>query len=217
MDENEGVLELGDHLLGIGDEIGREIAAVELHAFDDVELGFEALRLFHRDHALVADLLHRGRDDLADGAVAIRRDRADLGDLVIRGDLLRIGLEIGDDGGDGEIDAALQIHRIEAGGNRFGAFANDRGGEDGRRRRAVAGDVILLGSDFADELGAEIFEPVGKFDFLGDRHAVLADARRAEGLLDDDVAALGTERDLNGIGEDFDAAQQPVAGIGGKT
>ena len=37
------VVELADHLLGIGDEVGREIAAVELHALDDVEFGFEAL------------------------------------------------------------------------------------------------------------------------------------------------------------------------------
>ena len=39
MDEDIGILELRHHLLGVGDEIGREIAAVELHAFDDVELG----------------------------------------------------------------------------------------------------------------------------------------------------------------------------------
>ena len=41
VDEDVGVLELGDHLLGVGDEIGREIAAVELHAFDDVEFGLD--------------------------------------------------------------------------------------------------------------------------------------------------------------------------------
>ena len=37
VDQDVGILELGHHLLGVGDEIGREIAAVELHAFDDVE------------------------------------------------------------------------------------------------------------------------------------------------------------------------------------
>src|ERR1700730_5858418 len=39
------LLELADHLRGIGHEVWREIAAVELHTLDDVELGFEALRL----------------------------------------------------------------------------------------------------------------------------------------------------------------------------
>ena len=75
MDEDVGLLELDDHLLGVGDEVGREIAAVELHALDDVELGVEALGLLDRDHAFIADLLHRLGDHLADGAVAIGRDR----------------------------------------------------------------------------------------------------------------------------------------------
>ncbi len=35
------VLELGGHLLGVGNEIGRQIAAVELHAFDNIDFGFE--------------------------------------------------------------------------------------------------------------------------------------------------------------------------------
>src|SRR5207247_10503315 len=41
MDQDVGVFEFADHLLGVGDEIRREIAAVELHALDDVELGLE--------------------------------------------------------------------------------------------------------------------------------------------------------------------------------
>ena len=217
VDENVGIVEFGDHLLGVGDEIGREIAAIELHAFDDVGLGLEALGLFDRDHAFIADLLHRLGDFFADEAVAIGRDRADLGDLVVRGDLLRVLLEIGDDGLDGEIDAALQIHRVEAGGDGLRAFAGDRSGEHGGGRRAVAGEVVRLGGDFADELGAEIFELVGKLDLLGDGDAVLADARRAEGLFDNDVAALGAERDFDGVVEDFDAAHNAVARVGGET
>ena len=57
MDEDVGVLELGDHLLGVGDEIGREIAAVELHALDHVELGHGGFGFFDRDHAFLADLV----------------------------------------------------------------------------------------------------------------------------------------------------------------
>ena len=80
MDEDVGVLELGHHLLGVGDEMRRQIAAVELHPFDDVEFGFGGLRLLNRDHPLVADLLHRVGDHLADRLIAIGRDCADLGD-----------------------------------------------------------------------------------------------------------------------------------------
>ena len=78
-----------DHLLGVGDEIGREIAAVELHALDDLDLGVERLGLLDRDHAFIADLLHRLGDHLADLGVAVRRDGADLGDFRRRADLLR--------------------------------------------------------------------------------------------------------------------------------
>src|SRR6516165_1859520 len=53
-----GVFHLGAHLVGIGDEVGRDVASVELHAFDDIELGPERLGFLDRDDAFVADLLH---------------------------------------------------------------------------------------------------------------------------------------------------------------
>ena len=40
-DEDVGVLERRLHALGVGDEVRREVAAVELHALDDVERGLE--------------------------------------------------------------------------------------------------------------------------------------------------------------------------------
>src|SRR5215208_6624675 len=76
MDEDVGVLELGDHLLGVGDEVWGEVAAVELHALDNIELGLGGFGLFDRYHALVAHLLHRLGDHLADGGVAIRGNRS---------------------------------------------------------------------------------------------------------------------------------------------
>ena len=97
--EDVGLLELGDHLLGVGDEIGREIAAVELHALDDVEFGLEALGLLDRDDAFVADLLHRLGDHVADRLVAVGGDRADLGDLLGGRDLLGALFDVLDDRG----------------------------------------------------------------------------------------------------------------------
>ena len=46
-----------------------------------------------------------------------------------------------------------------------------------------------------------------ELDLLGDGDAVLGDARRAEGLVEHDVAALRPERDLHGVGQNVDAAQ----------
>src|SRR5262249_30259558 len=70
----------------------------------------------------------------------------------------------------------------------------------------------LLG-DFAQHLRAHVLELVGELDLLGDGDAVLGDARRAERLVEDDVAALGAQRHLHRIGEDVDAAQQPLARV----
>src|SRR6266568_2091690 len=216
VDENVRVIQFGDHLLGVGDEIGREVTAVELHALDDVELGGEALGLLDRDHALIADALHRLGDHLADVASAIRRDRPDLGDFLVGRDLLRARLEVGNDGLDREVDAALQIHRVHARSNCLRAFAHDRLREDGRCGGAVAGLVARLGGDLLDHLRAHVLELVGELDLLGDGDAVLGDARRAERFVEDDVAALGTERHLDRIGENVDAAQHPLARIGTK-
>jgi hypothetical protein len=84
-----------------------------------------------------------------------------------------------DDFRDGEVDAALQVHRVHAGSNGLAAFANDGLCENGGGRGTVTGDVVGLRSNFADHLGAHVLELVLQFDFLGDGDAVLGDARRA--------------------------------------
>ena len=212
-----GLIELGDHLLRVGDEVRRDIAAVELHALDDVELGLDALGFLDRDDALVADLLHRLGDHLADLGLAVGGDRADLRGFGLGRDLLGALLQFLDDGGDGLVDAALQVHRVHAGGHRLRAFAHDRLRQHGRGGGAVAGEVVGLRGDFAHHLGAHVLELVGQLDFLGDRHAVLGDPGRAEALVDDDVAALRAERHLHRVGEDVDAAQHALAGIAAET
>src|SRR5580700_1342949 len=213
VDQDVGVIEFDAHLVGVGDEVGRDIAAVELHALDDVEFGLERLGFLNRDDALVADLLHGIGEELADLGVAIGGDGADLGDFLVRGDLLGVLDEVGDHGFHRQIDTALQIHRVHAGGNRLGAFTDDRRGQHGRGGGAVAGSIGRLGGDFAHHLGAHVLELVLKLDFLGDGDAVLGDAGGAERLVEHDVAALGAERHLDRVVEDIDAAQHAVAGI----
>ena len=195
---------------------GDEVAAVELHALDDVEFGLGGLGFLDGDDTLVADLLHGVGDHLADRGFAVGRNGADLGDFGVRRNGLLGLAEVLDDFGHGQIDAALQIHRVHAGGNELDAFVDDGLAEHGRGGGAVTGDVVGLGSHGAQHLGAHVLELVFEFDFLGDGDAVLGDARGAERLVDHDVAALRTERDLHRIGEDVDAADHLVAGIGGE-
>ena len=105
MDQNVRILELDPHLFGVGHEVRRDVAAVELHALDDFELGLKALGLLDRDHALIADLLHGVGQEAADLGIAVGRNRSDLCDLVVRSHLPGMGLEVPDDGLHGEIDA----------------------------------------------------------------------------------------------------------------
>ena len=111
------------------------------------------------------------------------------------------------------VDAALQVHRVHAGGDVLHAFLHDRLREHGRGGGAVTGDVGGLGRDFLHHLRAHVLELVLELDFLRDRHAVLGDGGRAERALEHDVAALRAEGDLDRVGQDVDAGDDLVAGV----
>ena len=66
--------------------------------------------------------------------------------LVVTGGLL---LQFGDGGGDGLVDAALQVDRVETGGNVLQAFLNDGLGQHGGGGGAVTGVVGGLRGDVA--------------------------------------------------------------------
>src|SRR4051812_5894015 len=218
VDEQDVRLVELDSLAGLlVDEVRREIAAVELHAFDGVELVLEARTFFDRDHAFLADLVHRIGNGLADRLIAVRRDRADLGDRLVVLAGLGEPLDLFDGGRDGLVDATLHVHRVAARGDGLEAFANDGLRENGGGGGAVAGFVRGGGSNFLDHLRAHVLELVLELDFLRDRHAVLGDGGGAEALVEHRVAALGAECRLDGVGEDIDAAEHLHAGVVAKS
>ena len=176
------------------------------------ELGGHGLGFLDRDHAVLADLLHRFGDDVADGGVAVGGNGADLRDHVA-GDGLGELLDFLDGHFDGLIDAALDGHRVRARGNRLHALAEDRLRQNRGGGGAVAGDVGGLRRHFAHHLGAHVLERILQLDLFGHRHAVFGDGRSAEFLLENDVAALGAEGHLHRVGELVDAAQDRLAGI----
>ena len=88
------------------------------------------------------------------------------------------------------VDAALQVHRVDARGHGLQAFADDRLREHGRGRGAVAGLIGGVGRDFLDHLRAHVLELVLQFDLLGDRDTVLGDGGGAEALVEHRIAAL---------------------------
>src|SRR5690606_17543648 len=142
VDQDIGVLELHAHALLVGDEVGREVPAVELHAFDDFQFGLGRLGFLDGNDTLVADLLHRLGEKTTDLGFAIGGDGADLRNRVVLGDLACLGLQFGHDGVHGLVDAALQVHWVNASGNGLGAFPDHRLGENGCGRGAVASQII---------------------------------------------------------------------------
>ena len=104
-----------------------------------------------------------------------------------------------DDGVGGLLDAALEQHRVGAGGDVLQAFVDDGLGQHGGGGGAVAGDVVGLGGGFLEQLGAHVLEGVLQLDFLGHGHAVVGDGGGAPLLVQGDVAALGAEGGLDGL------------------
>ena len=122
-------------------------------------------------------------------------------------------LRLLDDRLDAALDAALEQQRVGAGGDVLEALVDDRLGQHGGGGGAVAGDVVGLGGGFLEQLGAHVLERVFELDLLGDGHAVVGDRRRAELLVEHHVAALGAERDLDGVGQRVDAALERAARV----
>src|SRR5207247_11081424 len=97
-----------------------------------------------------------------------------------------------------------------AGGDVLDPLAVDRLRENGGCRGAVAGHVGGLRGDLAHHLRSHVLQRILQLDLLGHGHAVLGDRGRPELLLDDDVAALGAQRHLDGVGELVDAVEDAL-------
>ncbi len=86
-DEHVGVLQHRLHAVLVGDHVRRDVALVELHPLGELQLHAEGLAFLDVDHAVLADLLDRVGDDVAD-LVVTGGDGGDAGDLLLARDLL---------------------------------------------------------------------------------------------------------------------------------
>jgi len=114
---------------------------------------------------------------------------------------------------DGLLDAPLEGDRVGAGGHVAQTLAHQRLSQHGGRRCAVAGDVVGLLGDLLDQLGTDLLDRVLQLDLLGDGHAIVGDRGGAPLLLEDDVAALRAESDLDGIGQGIHAPFHAATGL----
>ena len=207
-----GVFEDGLLAVGVRDEVRVQVALVEAHALGELELGAEGLRLLDGDDTLLADLVDRLGDELADRGVG-GGDGSGRGDLLLGVDLLGAGEELLGDRCDGLLDAALERDRVGAGCDVAQALADERLSEDRGGRGSVTGDVVGLLGDLLDELRTDLLVRVVELDLLGDGDAVVRDRGGAPLLLEDDVAAARAEGHLDRVGEDVEAALEAAAGL----
>ena len=211
-DEDERVVDDSLHFIRIGCHIRGDITAVELHALDDLAVGFRRFGFLDRDNAVCRDLFHCVRDQLADHLVA-GGNGADSCDVVGAVDFLgildkafhRFVNRLG--------DAFSEHHRIGACGDVFHALMNESLREKRCGRGTVARRIVCLGGDFLDELRAHIFRRVLKLDFLGDGDAVVCNQRSAVFFVENDVSAFRSHCDFYRIRELIHSAEKGVSGF----
>src|SRR5256885_1439874 len=199
-DEDVGVLEHSLHPLLVGDHVRRDVALVELHALGELEVHAERLALLDVHDAVLADLVDRVGDHVADLVVG-GRDGSHASDLVLASHVLRLGLDVVDHLVDGALDSALESERISARSHVLQALCDDGLSQNGGGGGAVARHVVGGSGDLAHELCALVLEDVLDLDFTSDRDAVVGNRGRAELLVQDHVTALRTGRDLDRVGD----------------
>ena len=214
VNQDVGALHLDLHGLGIGDEIGRDVAAVELHAFHYVDGRVGAFGLFDGDDTVFADLAHRVGDEAADVGVVVGADGGHLLNLVVVVAYL-LGLCL--DGLNhflyGLVDTALQVHGVGTCGDVLQSYAYDGLRKYGGGGGAVAGLVAGLAGHFLHKLCTEVFAGVFQFYLFGNGHAVLRNLRGAVFLLYHYVAAFRSERYFHCVGELVHTVFQLLASI----
>ncbi|KAI6747533.1 hypothetical protein HG530_015843 [Fusarium avenaceum] len=204
--KDERVLELDLLGLGVGDEVRGDETTVESHALGDLELVSDGLALLAGDNTLLADLLHGVGDHLADVDVAVGRDGSDLSDLGAGGDITLVLLEELDDGLDGSLDTAAEVHGVAAGSNVLDGLGEDSTGENGSGGGTVTGDLVGLGGNILEELGTEVLELVLEAYSAGNGNTIW-DWSVGTGL-NEDVSALGAEGSSNSLSEGVDTGKE---------
>ena len=118
-----------------------------------------------------------------------------------------------DSSSDGLLHTALDVHRVCTGGDVLHTLIDEGLCQNGSGGRTVTGGVVRLGGDLANELCAHVLELVLQLDLLGDGDTVIGDERAAELLAQHNIAALGAQGDLNGVGQLVDTCAERLAGV----
>jgi hypothetical protein len=160
--------------------------------------------------------LHRIGHQFADDQIVVRRDCRHLGLFFPRVDRTGHLPQRQDRGLGRAIQASFQINGTGASHHVADAIGKNRMGQHGRGAGAVAHSIASALRCLPQHPGAEILLRVLQIEFLGDRHAVVADDRRSPALLDQHRLGFRSKRDAYRVAEHGRASQDLLAGRGTK-
>src|SRR5258708_25469998 len=142
VDQDIRILQFRLQFFAVGNEIRRDITAIELHTFYYVNGSIGSFGFFYGDNAFFAYFSESLCDELADGVVIVGRDRSNLFDLPgIVANRLGLSTKVFYYFCDSFVDTAFQIHGICAGSYVLQSFADDRLSQYRGSSRSVAGDI----------------------------------------------------------------------------
>src|SRR5579875_213205 len=127
MKEDERFLQLNRHAVGVGDEVRGQVTTVETQPLDELEGGFQTTSFFNRDDPIFADFFHGVSEDLPNRCVPVGGNHCDLFHTGVVGywHRSRHAFKGTHSNPDCLVDAALELHCGDAGGEELNAFTND--------------------------------------------------------------------------------------------
>src|SRR5690606_28458572 len=123
--QNKRIVQNSNLLVSVVDEVRGQVAAVKLHTFDHVQFVFQGFAVFNGNHAFFAHFVHGIGDDLTNGVVAVGGNGTDLSNFFAGGARTGQLTQFVNHNAHGLVDTALQVHWVDASGNKLQAFFND--------------------------------------------------------------------------------------------
>ena len=192
------ILKACNHLLGVIAHICADIAAVELHSFYKIQLSLHGLGLLDGDNAILGNLLHSICDHLADFRIT-GRNGSNLLDVFLALDLGAHLLD-GINSSIGCLLHSLAEHdRVGTCCQVLHAFVDHCLSKNSSGCGSVTSNVVGLGSSLTNQLCAHVLELILKLDLFCNGNTIICDGRCAVALVQNNVASLRSQCNLNGI------------------
>ena len=210
VNQNMAVIHLNRNFVLVGDKVRREKPAIKLHAFDDFHRRLAATPLFNRDHAILANLEKRIRQNIANRRIIVARDRGDLLDFLFALGVNRLGLlgNLVANRRDCLADPPRQCHRVKARSDHLQALAENPFRQHRRSRGAVTSHIVGLAGCFLDELHTEVFVRIIQLDVLSHRDTVFGHLGTAPAFVENRVATARAQRAAHSPSQLADTGQQ---------